>query len=62
MEECNEADEEDQAECEANLDQCPVLPGGAAKTLFVITPLIIVINLHFAFVLYAHTQNADRTL
>ena len=60
IEECNEADEEDQASCEANLDQCPVLPGGAAKTLFVITPLIIVVNLHFAFVLYTHTQNADR--
>ena len=54
QEECNEADEEDQASCEANLDQCPVLPGGAMKILFVITPLIVIINIHFAYVLYTH--------
>ena len=58
IEECNEADSEDQAECEANLDQCPVLPGGAMKILFVITPLIIVINMHFAWVLYTHWKRA----
>ena len=58
QEECNEADEEDQADCEANLDQCPILPGGILKVLFVITPLVCLINIHFAFVLYTHWKNA----
>ena len=58
LEECDEADEEDQADCEAQLDQCPVLPGGMLKALFVITPLIVVCNIHFAFVLYTHWKNS----
>ena len=62
QEECNEEDEENQADCEANLDQCPVLPGGAAKTLLVITPLIIIVNLHFAYVLYTHWKRADLSV
>ena len=59
QEECNEADEEDQADCEANLDQCPVLPGGAAKVLLVITPLVLLVNLHFMYVLYTHYKRAS---
>ena len=58
QEECDEADEEDQADCEANLDQCPVLPGGVMKVMFVITPIIVVLNIHFAFVLYTHWKNS----
>ena len=40
------------------MDQCPVLPGGAMKILFVIAPLVVVINLHFAMVLYTHWKRA----
>ena len=58
QEECNEADEEDQADCEANLDQCPILPGGVLKVLFVITPVIVIVNVHIAFVLYTHWKNS----
>ena len=56
--ECAEADEDEQQDCEANLDQCPALPGGAFKVLFVITPIVIVMNVHFAFVLFTHYKNS----
>ena len=58
QEECAEGDEEEQAECEANLDQCPILPGGVLKALFVITPIVVIVNIHFAFVLYTHWKNS----
>ena len=58
QQECNEADEEDAEECEANLDQCPVLPGGVLKALFVVTPIVVIMNIHFAFVLYTHWKNS----
>ena len=58
IEECNEADEDEQADCEANLDQCPILPGGVMKVVFVITPIVVIMNIHFAFVLYVHWKNA----
>ena len=58
QEECNQADEEDQADCEANLDQCPILPGGVLKALFIVTPMVIILNVHFAFVLYVHYVNS----
>ena len=56
--ECNDADEDEQQDCEANLDQCPALPGGAFKVLFVITPIVLVMNVHFAFVLFTHYKNS----
>ena len=56
--ECNDADEDEQNDCEANLDQCPALPGGAMKVLFVITPIVLVMNVHFAFVLFTHYKNS----
>ena len=56
--ECENADEDEQADCEANLDQCPMLPGGALKVLFVITPIVVIMNVHFAFVLYTHYRNS----
>ena len=56
--ECNDADEDEQQDCEANLDQCPVLPGGALKVLFVITPLVVILNVHFAFVLFTNYKNS----
>ena len=59
---CDNADDENDDECEADKDQCPVLPGGALKVLFVITPLIVIINLHFAFVLYAHYKNSRASV
>ena len=58
QEECNQADEEDQEDCEANLDQCPILPGGVLKALFVITPIVVIMNVHFAFVLFTHWKNS----
>ena len=58
QQECNEADEEDQAACEADLDQCPILPGGVLKVLFVITPIVVIMNIHIAFVLYTHWKNS----
>ena len=58
QEECNQAEDEEQAECEANLDQCPILPGGILKALFIITPIVIILNVHFAFVLYVHYVNS----
>merc|ERR1719162_1933836 len=63
-EEAGEAEDGDDCddECEANKDQCPVLPGGALKVLFVITPLVVIINLHFAFVLYAHYKNSRASV
>ena len=51
--------EEADDDCEAQADQCPALPGGVLKVIFVITPLIILINLHFMFVLYAHWRNRN---
>jgi len=60
--ECNDADEDEQQDCEANLDQCPALPGGAFKVLFVITPIILVLNVHFAFVLFTHYKNSSLQL
>ena len=56
--ECNDADEDEQQDCEANLDQCPALPGGAFKVLFVITPIVLVMNVHFCFVLFTHYKNS----
>ena len=53
---CDTGDEED--DCEADKDQCPVLPGGVLKVLFVITPLVVILNVHFAFVLYTHYRNS----
>ena len=53
---CDNGDEED--DCEADKDQCPVLPGGVLKVLFVITPLVVILNCHFAFVLYTHYKNS----
>ena len=53
-EECAENDDD----CEAAKDQCPILPGGVLKVLFIITPLVVIINVHFMFVLYAHWQNS----
>ena len=53
---CDNGDDDD--ECEADKDQCPILPGGVLKVLFVITPLVVLLNLHFAFVLYAHYKNS----
>ena len=58
QEECNEADEEEQADCEAALDQCPILPGGVLKALFIITPIVVIMNIHFGFVLYTHWKNS----
>lgn len=58
QEECNEADEEEQADCEAALDQCPILPGGVLKALFVITPIVVIMNIHFGCVLYTHWKNS----
>ena len=54
---CDNGDEED--DCEADKDQCPVLPGGVLKVLFVITPLVVILNVHFAFVLYTHYKNSQ---
>ena len=59
--ECNDADDDEQNDCEANLDQCPALPGGAMKVLFVITPLVLILNVHFAVVLYVHFKNSRKT-
>ena len=63
-EECEEGNEDqnsaDQDDCEAQKDQCPVLPGGALKVLFVITPIVVIVNVHFAFVLYTHYKNSKR--
>ena len=56
--ECNQKDDDDRAECEADLDQCPILPGGVLKVLFLITPIVILLNIHFAFVLYTHWKNS----
>ena len=56
---CDNGEEED--DCEANKDQCPVLPGGALKVLFVITPLVVILNLHFAFVLYTNYKQSRLT-
>jgi len=56
---CDTNDNEENAdECAAEADQCPVLPGGMLKVLFVITPIIVVMNIHFAFVLYTHWKNS----
>ena len=56
---CDNGEEED--DCEADKDQCPVLPGGVLKVLFVITPLVVILNVHFAFVLYTHYRNSNLT-
>ena len=56
--ECNQKDDDERAECEADQDQCPVLPGGVLKVLIVITPLVILLNIHFAFVVYTHWKNS----
>lgn len=53
---CDTQEEED--DCQANQDQCPVLPGGALKVLLFITPIIVLVNIHFAFVLYTHYKNS----
>ena len=53
-EECAENDDD----CEAAKDQCPVLPGGVLKVLFIITPIVVIVNVHFMFVLYTHWQNS----
>ena len=56
-EECEDNGDEND-DCEAGRDQCPALPGGMLKALFIITPLVVIINIHFAFVLYTHWRNA----
>ena len=54
---CDTAEEDD--DCEASKDQCPALPGGVMKVILVITPLIIIVNVHFMFVLYAFWRNRN---
>lgn len=56
-EDCEAAGDEND-DCEADRDQCPILPGGIAKALFVITPIVVFLNIHFAFVLFTHWRNA----
>ena len=46
-------------DCEAEQDQCPMVPGGALKALFVISPVVVLVNIHFAFVLFTHWKNSS---
>ena len=48
---CDSQEEED--DCPANQDQCP---GRLIKVLLFITPIIVLVNIHFAFVLYTHDK------
>ena len=36
-----------------------MVPGGALKVLFIITPVVILVNIHFGFVLYTHWKNSS---
>ena len=56
QEACDAGEEVD--DCEADQDRCPMLPGGALKALVFITPIIVIVNVHFAFVLYTHYRNS----
>ena len=54
----DEDDDEEEMDCEAEEAQCPVLPGGIVKVLFILTPVLLIVNIHYAFVLYTHWKNA----
>ena len=58
-EEENECDQDDAApDCTEREEQCKVLPGGVFKGLLILTPVIIVTNVHFMFVLLTHYKNS----
>ena len=52
-------DEPVKGPCELPDDPCPLAPGGALKVLLFITPAIVILNIHFAFVLYTHWKNSS---
>ena len=54
----DEDDDEEEAECEVEEQQCPILPGGIFKVLFILWPTLVLINIHYAFVLYTHWKNS----
>ena len=54
----SEDDDEEEAACEVEEQQCPILPGGIFKVLFILWPTLVLINIHYAFVLYTHWKNS----
>ena len=54
----DEDDDSEEQDCEAEEQQCPVIPGGILKVLFILTPFLMIVNIHYGFVLYTHWKNA----